>query len=113
MVKLDEKNKAGVLQEPTGDTYLDQSLKTEDAATILATRVFVALMINACSSWSRDPPSALLRFHQCVRLSKFDVDREITFIPPDEPFQLMTSDSQPMLVDFGLNVSMIHVFPYF
>eukprot|EP00435_Cladocopium_sp_Y103_P029490 s712_g7.t1 len=30
------------------------------------------------------------RFHQCVRLSKFDVDREITFIPPDEPFQLMT-----------------------
>jgi len=30
------------------------------------------------------------RFHQCVRLSKFDIDREITFIPPDEPFQLMT-----------------------
>eukprot|EP00930_Biecheleria_cincta_P047641 TRINITY_DN3306_c0_g1_i1.p1 TRINITY_DN3306_c0_g1~~TRINITY_DN3306_c0_g1_i1.p1 ORF type:complete len:430 (-),score=71.97 TRINITY_DN3306_c0_g1_i1:289-1578(-) len=30
------------------------------------------------------------RFHQCVRLSKFDVDREITFIPPDEPFTLMT-----------------------
>lgn len=30
------------------------------------------------------------RFHQCVRLSKFDVDREITFIPPDERFTLMT-----------------------
>lgn len=30
------------------------------------------------------------RFHQCVRLSKFDVDREITFIPPDGPFELMT-----------------------
>mmetsp|Transcript_57723 Transcript_57723/g.137371 ORF Transcript_57723/g.137371 Transcript_57723/m.137371 type:complete len:428 (-) Transcript_57723:230-1513(-) len=29
-------------------------------------------------------------FHQCVRLGKFDVDREITFIPPDGQFQLMT-----------------------
>ena len=42
----------------------------------------------------RTPPFLHLpkpaRFHQCVRLSKFDVDREITFIPPDEPFQLMT-----------------------
>jgi len=28
-------------------------------------------------------------FHQCVRLSKFDVDREITFIPPDGQFELM------------------------
>lgn len=30
------------------------------------------------------------RFHQCVRLTKFDVDREITFIPPDGTFELMT-----------------------
>jgi AP-2 complex subunit mu-1 len=30
------------------------------------------------------------RFHQCVRLSKFDIDREITFIPPDGSFELMT-----------------------
>lgn len=30
------------------------------------------------------------RFHQCVRLSKFDVDREITFIPPEGTFELMT-----------------------
>merc|ERR1712048_714415 len=29
-------------------------------------------------------------FHQCVRLSKFDVDREITLIPPDGNFELMT-----------------------
>jgi len=29
-------------------------------------------------------------FHQCVRLGKFDVDREIMFIPPDEQFSLMT-----------------------
>merc|ERR1719210_2742698 len=30
------------------------------------------------------------RFHQCVRLSKFDTNREITFIPPDGTFELMT-----------------------
>mmetsp|Transcript_22291 Transcript_22291/g.47422 ORF Transcript_22291/g.47422 Transcript_22291/m.47422 type:complete len:430 (+) Transcript_22291:47-1336(+) len=30
------------------------------------------------------------RFHQCVRLSKFDLEREITFIPPDGVFELMT-----------------------
>merc|ERR1712032_425660 len=30
------------------------------------------------------------RFHQCVRLSKLDVDREITFTPPDGVFELMT-----------------------
>lgn len=30
------------------------------------------------------------RFHQCVRLSRFDSDREITFTPPDGVFELMT-----------------------
>ena len=31
-----------------------------------------------------------LRFHQCVRLSDFNKDRTITFIPPDGDFDLMT-----------------------
>lgn len=31
-----------------------------------------------------------LKFHQCVRLGKFDKDRSITFIPPDGTFDLMT-----------------------
>ncbi|CAK9002837.1 unnamed protein product [Durusdinium trenchii] len=50
------------------------------------------LMSAAARARSSDKGIALddYRFHQCVRLSKFDVDREITFIPPDEPFQLMT-----------------------
>ncbi|EPR64112.1 adaptor complexes medium subunit family protein [Toxoplasma gondii GAB2-2007-GAL-DOM2] len=30
------------------------------------------------------------RFHQCVRLTKFDVERTISFIPPDGTFRLMT-----------------------
>lgn len=31
-----------------------------------------------------------VRFHQCVRISRFEVDRTITFVPPDGTFELMT-----------------------
>jgi hypothetical protein len=31
-----------------------------------------------------------VKFHQCVRLSRFDTDRTISFIPPDGEFELMT-----------------------
>jgi len=31
-----------------------------------------------------------IKFHQCVRLGKFDRDRSITFIPPDGIFDVMT-----------------------
>merc|ERR1740138_680866 len=31
-----------------------------------------------------------IKFHQCVRLARFDNDRTISFIPPDGAFDLMT-----------------------
>lgn len=31
-----------------------------------------------------------IKFHQCVRLNKFDTERLITFIPPDGDFELMS-----------------------
>jgi AP-1 complex subunit mu len=31
-----------------------------------------------------------VKFHQCVRLARFDADRTISFIPPDGEFDLMT-----------------------
>jgi len=31
-----------------------------------------------------------VNFHQCVRLSRFDSDRTISFIPPDKDFELMS-----------------------
>jgi len=31
-----------------------------------------------------------IKFHQCVRLNKFETDRLITFIPPDGEFDLMS-----------------------
>jgi hypothetical protein len=31
-----------------------------------------------------------MKFHQCVRLARFDNDRTISFIPPDGAFDLMS-----------------------
>ncbi len=31
-----------------------------------------------------------IKFHQCVRLNRFENERQITFIPPDGDFELMT-----------------------
>lgn len=31
-----------------------------------------------------------IKFHQCVRLNKFETERLITFIPPDGEFDLMS-----------------------
>lgn len=31
-----------------------------------------------------------MKFHQCVRLARFENDRTISFIPPDGAFDLMT-----------------------
>lgn len=31
-----------------------------------------------------------VKFHQCVRLSRFDSDRTISFVPPDGDFELMS-----------------------
>jgi hypothetical protein len=41
------------------------------------------------------------KFHQCVRLSRFESDRTISFIPPDGEFELMSyrlqSHSKPLI----------------
>ena len=53
------------------------------------------------------------RFHQCVRLSKYDTERTVTFVPPDGQFELMhyrvTENIQcpfkvmPVLKDHGID----------
>ena len=37
-----------------------------------------------------------VKFHQCVRLSRFENDRTISFIPPDGEFELMSYRSVSM-----------------
>ena len=34
-----------------------------------------------------------MKFHQCVRLARFENDRTISFIPPDGAFDLMYASS--------------------
>ncbi|KAK2953746.1 putative AP-1 complex subunit mu-1-I [Blattamonas nauphoetae] len=56
------------------------------------------LALHQLSNESGDTPSQSthhaidledIHFHQCVRLSKFDTNRTISFIPPDRRFELM------------------------
>lgn len=49
-----------------------------------------------------------LRFHQCVRLSDFNKDRTITFIPPDKIFDLMTFRvTENVIIPFKLYCNII------
>lgn len=49
---------------------------------------------STASSERRSSTSAIeledIRFHQCVRLDRFDTERIIGFVPPDGDFDLMT-----------------------
>lgn len=52
---------------------------------------FLVLMRLSAHSCSGKQSIAIddCTFHQCVRLSKFDSERSISFIPPDGEFELM------------------------
>lgn len=40
-----------------------------------------------------------MKFHQCVRLARFENDRTISFIPPDGAFDLMYASSSWSLLE--------------
>lgn len=44
-----------------------------------------------------------VKFHQCVRLSRFENDRTISFVPPDGEFELMS---------YRLNTHVCHLSAY-
>ena len=57
-----------------------------------------------------------VKFHQCVRLSRFDNDRTISFIPPDGEFELMSyrlntqvwmSLSKQLFIDSGQTTHLV------
>ncbi|VDM21299.1 unnamed protein product [Hydatigera taeniaeformis] len=54
----------------------------------------VSLMLDIASSLDRGKSKSVeledIKFHQCVRLSRFENDRTISFIPPDGEFELMS-----------------------
>ena len=56
--------------------------------------MFSDVRVCVCSSPSSGKQSIAIddcTFHQCVRLSKFDSERSISFIPPDGEYELMRS----------------------
>jgi len=46
--------------------------------------------VHASGSRSKAVELEDVKFHQCVRLSRFENDRTISFVPPDGDFELMS-----------------------
>lgn len=59
---------------------------------------------KAAKKVSREPIAIDdLTFHQCVKLSKFDAERSISFIPPDGEFELMKyRTTQDVIIPFRI-----------
>ena len=55
-------------------------------------RKFFVNLIFLCSLGTKNKGVELedVKFHQCVRLSRFENDRTISFVPPDGEFELMS-----------------------
>lgn len=51
---------------------------------------FYALIANHVAARGKAIEMEDVKFHQCVRLSRFENDRTISFIPPDGEFELMS-----------------------
>lgn len=66
------------------------------------------LQISQGDSGSKGINIEDIRFHQCVRLSDFNKDRTITFIPPDGKFDLMTFRvTENVIIPFKLYCNII------
>ena len=54
--------------------------------------VYSSVMLSSYTVGSKSKAVELedVKFHQCVRLSRFENDRTISFIPPDGEFELMS-----------------------
>lgn len=54
--------------------------------------IVILLFFLSLSTGSKSKAVELedVKFHQCVRLSRFENDRTISFIPPDGEFELMS-----------------------
>lgn len=70
------------------NTFNNTSASSSSAAT--AANSVAAGIPNNLNSKTKLVELEDIKFHQCVRLSKFENDRTISFIPPDGIFDLMT-----------------------
>ena len=71
----------------------DKVLFDNTGRSMLSAVYYMHLETNVIVAAGRGQKSVELedvKFHQCVRLSKFESDRTISFIPPDGDFELLS-----------------------
>jgi AP-1 complex subunit mu len=69
---------------------------------------FFELNQNATSRQKKAVDIQDIKFHQCVRLAKFENDRTISFIPPDGEFDLISYRMQcPFKSLFGISIDYV------
>lgn len=64
----------------------------------------LSLMLLRSGGKSKSVELEDVKFHQCVRLSRFENDRTISFIPPDGEFELMSYRLNTHVSTLDLNV---------
>lgn len=101
-VFLDVIEKVNILVSATGNLLRSEIIGKLIMKSYLSGMPNLKLGLNdrlqfeaAASSGGREPRGKAIdlediKFHQCVRLAKFENDRTISFIPPDGSFELMS-----------------------
>ena len=107
-----------------GTTTMNASLNDMPECTIIFnTKAVVADKLTEHSTKQSDSiVFDNITFHQCVRLTKFASNKEISFIPPDGPFELMRYsksefvqapfDVKPSVKELGSNMLKITIHVY-
>ncbi|XP_016379890.1 AP-2 complex subunit mu-B-like [Sinocyclocheilus rhinocerous] len=70
-------------------TFITQQGIKSQSLLMLHCFLIVSLLCVSCCSGKQSIAIDDCTFHQCVRLSKFDSERSISFIPPDGEYELM------------------------
>lgn len=85
--------------------YLEQLFSLCLIRANLVNRVKLPLMLVFAGGKSKSVELEDVKFHQCVRLSRFENDRTISFIPPDGEFELMSYRLNTHVSNMWLNKS--------
>lgn len=104
-VFLDVVESVNLLASPTGSIVRSEVMGVIKIKCHLSGMPELRLGLNDKFTFDEDSSSSGgvmedVKFHQCVRLQKFDQDRTISFIPPDGDFELLsyrveTADLRP------------------
>ncbi|KAE9399145.1 clathrin adaptor mu subunit [Gymnopus androsaceus JB14] len=74
------------------DVVESVNLLVNTSGTVIRSEILGAVMFESTGKTARGKSIEMedVKFHQCVRLARFENDRTISFIPPDGEFELMS-----------------------